>query len=756
MINEANTVYEIRYDFELNSEEINIPEGCTLKFKGGSLNNGIINFNNTLLCEYKCIDIKFTGIIQNSNIYMSWFTNSNEIYNTDYLKQFLNACSDNIGKTLYIGKRHILVKGLSISGLSNLSIIGDIDASIIEVDPTINRKGWEICIALLKTIGLTISGIHFIAPGLEDLEGWNNPLYAVSVINIWGGKDLVVKNCRFDQMPYRAVLDVRCVDNAQIYNNILENYDGGIVWLKDEGIPSDIFNEEIDTYHIIVKDNILGGSYDWSEPIWFSTSKKIDLIVSGNIIKNKTKASGILIAISNSDSHVHITNNIIDNVDTALQLSGNGYIEITANSIFNCKTASITIKDSLTTYVTCNSIINSAATYILNEIFSGKFIFIANYVKGLSMCYCNSNDTSAYARISDNTFLPNYSGGIILQVPSKFEFSNNSYINLFDYDISNNAAFRLRQPIVEGAYAIVKRNNGSVSFDQIANNNPLTSYIDCGSWKKYMRGASLITTEGISGINGISAVMPGFDCTIRYKYTGTNSVIPISKNCGNIISPNNEFMYPGDIANIVLTQQDEKCFNVLSQNITRSIDTISIVDKENVSHSVADLLNDILPSEEVAFIKIRSFDNNYFGVSIDVDNSGLAYCTEQIDFTNLNSDDLYNNDYDLINKNNILKEYSETYTLPSFSYCYNYKAYEGDDKQWLMPTNGYLQIFRLYCGLYKTILTKLGKTNVNGFIPFISNSNKNSYYSMVYENGKLQLLNKDRITNISVIPICLL
>lgn len=51
MINEANTVYEIRYDFDLNGQTINIPEDSTLKFEGGSLSNGnlyIINISNII------------------------------------------------------------------------------------------------------------------------------------------------------------------------------------------------------------------------------------------------------------------------------------------------------------------------------------------------------------------------------------------------------------------------------------------------------------------------------------------------------------------------------------------------------------------------------------------------------------------------------------------------------------------------------------------------------------------------------------
>lgn len=42
MINQDNTIYEIRYDFDLNGETINVPENCTLKFEGGSISNGTI------------------------------------------------------------------------------------------------------------------------------------------------------------------------------------------------------------------------------------------------------------------------------------------------------------------------------------------------------------------------------------------------------------------------------------------------------------------------------------------------------------------------------------------------------------------------------------------------------------------------------------------------------------------------------------------------------------------------------------------
>lgn len=43
----ANTIYEIRYDFDLNGGSVTIPAGCVLMFKGGALTNGTVIGQNT-------------------------------------------------------------------------------------------------------------------------------------------------------------------------------------------------------------------------------------------------------------------------------------------------------------------------------------------------------------------------------------------------------------------------------------------------------------------------------------------------------------------------------------------------------------------------------------------------------------------------------------------------------------------------------------------------------------------------------------
>lgn len=55
-ITEVNTIYEIRYTYDLEGETLNMPDNCVLKFDGGIINNGIIIGKNTGI-EAPCVQI---------------------------------------------------------------------------------------------------------------------------------------------------------------------------------------------------------------------------------------------------------------------------------------------------------------------------------------------------------------------------------------------------------------------------------------------------------------------------------------------------------------------------------------------------------------------------------------------------------------------------------------------------------------------------------------------------------------------------
>lgn len=61
MLGRANTIYIIQYDYNLNGQTVTVPEGCVLKFEGGSLNNGTLRGNLTTI-PFHSINI-FTSTI---------------------------------------------------------------------------------------------------------------------------------------------------------------------------------------------------------------------------------------------------------------------------------------------------------------------------------------------------------------------------------------------------------------------------------------------------------------------------------------------------------------------------------------------------------------------------------------------------------------------------------------------------------------------------------------------------------------------
>ena len=87
MINSANTRYIIQYDYDLNEETITVPEGCVLQFDGGSLSNGTINGNNTIisanLVEVFATSMNFSGNWNIDSIFPEWFGAKGDDLNDD-------------------------------------------------------------------------------------------------------------------------------------------------------------------------------------------------------------------------------------------------------------------------------------------------------------------------------------------------------------------------------------------------------------------------------------------------------------------------------------------------------------------------------------------------------------------------------------------------------------------------------------------------------------------------------------------------
>ena len=100
MMSCPNTVYVITYDYSLRGQTITVPENCVLQFEGGTITNGVIKLNNTLLIGNPRIHCNIAGTIKNTTIHINWFgvDNTGNIESTNAINNVLLAGH---GKIIY-------------------------------------------------------------------------------------------------------------------------------------------------------------------------------------------------------------------------------------------------------------------------------------------------------------------------------------------------------------------------------------------------------------------------------------------------------------------------------------------------------------------------------------------------------------------------------------------------------------------------------------------------------------------------------
>lgn len=160
MVNTANTIYHIQYDYDLNGQTITLPAGCVLEFDGGSVKNGTIVLTNTTIKSRggKIFDsVTLSGSVTNDEMPISWWNVTRGAYSQDAVaySEFISSATANtsvingyiipslnvIGGTLivdfpvYINNALSRIYGFSINCVSPIYYIGndDYNGAIIEV-----------------------------------------------------------------------------------------------------------------------------------------------------------------------------------------------------------------------------------------------------------------------------------------------------------------------------------------------------------------------------------------------------------------------------------------------------------------------------------------------------------------------------------------------------------------------------------------------------------------------------------------------
>lgn len=106
-VNSPNTIYEIRYSFDLRNKTVKLPEGCVLLMMGGSISNGILEGKRTnIVFVDGLFNCQFSGSFKNENIQIEWFGIKNGKESADnndkLLQSYVIPSMEKIGNTLYM------------------------------------------------------------------------------------------------------------------------------------------------------------------------------------------------------------------------------------------------------------------------------------------------------------------------------------------------------------------------------------------------------------------------------------------------------------------------------------------------------------------------------------------------------------------------------------------------------------------------------------------------------------------------------
>lgn len=241
MINDSDTVYEIRYDFDLNNQEISIGEKCILIFNGGSLSNGTLLGNNTFVKYNQTyplfVEIKLLGTFKSYEFIINLLS-TNKV---DYFYALLTAFS---------GTKLILNDDYSVADYSKKISVAT--PRILELDGkgfTLDLYSLNIKDGILYDIkDITINSTHNIEASwkrdnfnagfigtINSKLRFYNVVFTAETDHVYlrTFKNVDISNC-IEKGFYFYLYDI---DNVDFYNNTITDGKGAYMHI---GTQSDI------------------------------------------------------------------------------------------------------------------------------------------------------------------------------------------------------------------------------------------------------------------------------------------------------------------------------------------------------------------------------------------------------------------------------------------------------------------------------------------------------------------------------------
>ena len=335
-VTKENTIYEIRYDFDLNGEEVIINDGCVLNFVGGTLKGGNIQFNNTLLTGNEIlIECSCTGIIKNSTLTPNMFGAKQDGITDDVpsIQQAIDLLNNRGGGTCLFKKGTYLIGSINVK-LPNCSQKG-----AIHIRPKISYIGENNAIIKVKDNSDGFEGI-FVGNDNYDSSNINfdNLTFDFNGVNNLYKQEWITNRTTF----FMAGIRVCYATNVKITNSIFKENPGLnciILGYTEHGYVGNCS-------FINVAESVKGNTYIYDHSAIISAGS--DFKAENNRLINDTYSATVAVGKPRVSSAIEcnaygqiITNNYIENFNIGILPSpvGTTALEnavINNNIIKNC------------------------------------------------------------------------------------------------------------------------------------------------------------------------------------------------------------------------------------------------------------------------------------------------------------------------------------------------------------------------------------------------------------------------------------
>lgn len=346
MMNKPNTIYEIRYDFDLDGKEIAIQEGCIFEFNGGTLRNGTLK-----------------GKIENEYLFPENFNGGNGNINDDtmsfmIISKICNKLSLKSKRKYYINKRIIFENGFNeiignnaiiettdgvIEGHNLFQSTEELDSFCIR-DLTINYNSLESEKYEYDHFGITLHNKHNVIIENVTLNSvlTSNPFTCICIIN---NKYAQINNCKLSSFTTNKV--------------------GGTIWFSNHIHDKSSYYINDCTFEHCGGDEILAFASK-GNCNFFITNTKFHLSFPESILTKSSFCFAVNDNINDKDAPIDecncILSNCIFNIDDCSFLHG----RLMSTHIFN-KDSKVRISLLKCTINNSNSTIDTVSKHLIES-----------------------------------------------------------------------------------------------------------------------------------------------------------------------------------------------------------------------------------------------------------------------------------------------------------------------------------------------------------------------------------------------------